>query len=427
MKKTLIGFLAVLTIILLVPLFGCQKRIKVSYGSKVVCGDCGKVIESSIKKTKVPEAQASKRKVEIEKATCRACSKKRAKRAEWSKKRKEQQKEEQFVAWLESGKKKIGTYRRPIQLSGGMEQLNAEALGNASYVAASGGEKIRVGVYSTSSSISVSGDNNFGVYDSNNRHLHLFQAGDTVTIDYLGGLYKISGPGFTDAISESIKLYSSSSSILQVTDMLNYNRFRGVIEISYSPFSDRLWAINEVGLEDYLNGIGEEPENWEGIPSGQYFEFLKAAIVTFRTYVLAVKQEGKHNQNEPFDVCSFTPCQYYGGCCQWYIGYERETHGGNLKAAVNATQGQILTYAGEPIRAPYFTGCNGRTRSWQEVWGGEGKPWAVSVPDPYCAGKSLVGHGVGMCMRGAKEMARIGLSYDQILTNYYRGTQIETR
>ncbi|MFH1430078.1 MAG: hypothetical protein ABIG71_00970, partial [Candidatus Uhrbacteria bacterium] len=35
------------------------------------------------------------------------------------------------------------------------------------------------------------------------------------------------------------------------------NIFRGILEVRYVPHTERLWAINELGLEDYLRGITE--------------------------------------------------------------------------------------------------------------------------------------------------------------------------
>ncbi|MEJ7615950.1 MAG: hypothetical protein WKF30_03000 [Pyrinomonadaceae bacterium] len=34
------------------------------------------------------------------------------------------------------------------------------------------------------------------------------------------------------------------------------------------------------------------------------------------------------------------------------------------------------------------------------------------------------GHGVGMCQVGAYGLARVGLSYDRILKNYYTGIEL---
>lgn len=202
--------------------------------------------------------------------------------------------------------------------------------------------------------------------------------------------------------------------ILDVVGMGEYNRFRGIIEVRYS--NGQLWAINEVDMQSYLKGMGEEPEWWPGgDPTGtlgQYMEFLKVSAVAFRSYAFDVMVKKNKHPGEPFDLCN-SPSS-----CQWYIGYARETHGPNLSTAVDATYGQVLNYGGQCARTPYFSECSGRTLSASEK--GWNYPWCISKTDAgLCDGHVQRGHGVGMCMDGARRRAAYNWNYDQILHYYY--------
>ncbi|MCR4256179.1 MAG: hypothetical protein NUW08_00555, partial [Candidatus Uhrbacteria bacterium] len=110
---------------------------------------------------------------------------------------------------------------------------------------------------------------------------------------------------------------------------------------------------------------------------------------------------------------------------QVYRGYGAEARSPNIVAAVEATRGQIVTYDGKLAITPYFSRSDGRTRDWTEVWGGGPYPWLVSVPVPHDVGKTLWGHGVGLSATGALQMdAKDGASYQQILSHFYRGTEL---
>lgn len=400
-RRAEVIFLLVSIVIGLFLISGCGGT-KVSYGTKVVCKSCSKVVKDNTKTKVVPTNDAYKWRVKIVKGLCKKCKKKREERA-----RRKKKEEEELLRIL--------------------AQLKAKSAGQAlPKTTLDGTTTVRVGVFSTTASIQISANGSFKICDGSGRTLGNLGKGEIVNVSYTGGRYRASCQRLSLFSATPLK-FASSGAIIQVLSLPQYNQFKGVVEVCYSPYSRVLWAVNELSLKDYLNGIGEEPEKWSGMSANAYQEFLRAAVVAIRTYTLAVKQEGKHNKREAFDVCSFTSYQHYGGCCQLYIGYIRETHGGNLKRAIEETAGQVITYNGQIIRAAYSSGCDGRTRSWQEVWGGASKPWAVSVPCPNCVGQKKAAHGVGLCMRGARSMAARGIGYKEILAYYYRGTRVEAK
>ena len=102
-----------------------------------------------------------------------------------------------------------------------------------------------------------------------------------------------------------------------------------------------------------------------------------------------------------------------------YHGLARELSGTRLREAVRDTRGCVMTYKSKSIHAVYFSRADGRTRNWHDVWGGQPKPWAMGVPDPYSVGQRLLGHGIGLPLRSANAMAAAGATAEEILSSYY--------
>ena len=70
---------------------------------------------------------------------------------------------------------------------------------------------------------------------------------------------------------------------------------------------------------------------------------------------------------------------------QVYRGAAAET--AQTNAAVAATAGQIVTYAGRPAITYFFADSGGMTEDVQNAWpGSEPQPWLRGVPDPYDTG-----------------------------------------
>jgi stage II sporulation protein D len=136
--------------------------------------------------------------------------------------------------------------------------------------------------------------------------------------------------------------------------------YRGQIQVTV--VGNKLQAVNVVGLEAYLQGVvpAEMPHTWAA-------EALKAQAVAARSYALANLKTGA------FDLYPDTRSQVYRGLA----GEAPETN-----AAVQATAGQVVLYAGRPARTYFFSTSGGRTMSAADAWGTP-IPYLVSVPDPY--------------------------------------------
>ncbi|MBI4142671.1 SpoIID/LytB domain-containing protein, partial [Candidatus Uhrbacteria bacterium] len=189
------------------------------------------------------------------------------------------------------------------------------------------------------------------------------------------------------------------------------NHFKGILEVRYVPSTERLWAINELPLEDYLRGLVETSDD---APP----EFHKAQIVAARTFALYhIARGGKYPLGQ--FVLTGTASD------QVYRGEEAGLRRPNLVRAVEETRGIVATYDGDVVVTPYYAQSDGRTRTWEQVWGGKPKAWLTSAADPVCEGKRKIGHGVGMPQRCAMELARQGWTFQAILKNYYQGIALE--
>jgi peptidoglycan hydrolase-like amidase len=119
-------------------------------------------------------------------------------------------------------------------------------------------------------------------------------------------------------------------------------------------------TVNTLGLDDYVRGVApnESPSSWPAAA-------VQAQVVAARTYarfeVVSVGGTGY------YDICDTTSCQVYDG-----EGSEAVAS----NAAVDATRGQIVTYAGAPVFAQFSSSNGGWTFD-------GGQPYLIAQPDPY--------------------------------------------
>ena len=139
-------------------------------------------------------------------------------------------------------------------------------------------------------------------------------------------------------------------------------RYRGRIVVDVP--NKKLRAINVLPLQQYLYGVvtAEMPYTW--LPAA-----LQAQAVAARSYALASRKVGA-----PFDV-------YADGRSQAYLGTSAETPSG--RQAVDVTGGEVLLYDGEVALTLFSASTGGRTQSAADAFGAPGRPYLVSVPDPY--------------------------------------------
>jgi stage II sporulation protein D len=126
--------------------------------------------------------------------------------------------------------------------------------------------------------------------------------------------------------------------------------------------------VRRVALETYVRGVvsAEMPASWPAAA-------LQAQAVASRTYALTAHAGGSR-----FDVYADTRSQMYRGAA----AYTPQTD-----AAVAATAGQVITYAGQPAISYFCVSSGGRTESVQNAFAGSApEPWLRGVLDRYDGG-----------------------------------------
>jgi stage II sporulation protein D len=140
--------------------------------------------------------------------------------------------------------------------------------------------------------------------------------------------------------------------------------YRGSIRVVLGTTG--LAAVNVLPLEDYLRGVvpSEMSSSWP-------LAALEAQAVAARGYALATAGPSTGLYDEYADTRS----QAYGGL----LAEHPETD-----AAIAATSGQVLTYAGKTAVTYFSSSSGGRTANIQEVFANaQPTPYLVAVDDPY--------------------------------------------
>ncbi|MCL2923268.1 MAG: SpoIID/LytB domain-containing protein [Trichodesmium sp. MAG_R04] len=129
------------------------------------------------------------------------------------------------------------------------------------------------------------------------------------------------------------------------------------------PHKGGITAINYVNFAEYLYSVigAEMNSNWPQ-------EALKAQAVAARSYALKKRQE---NSNNFYDLGNDQSWQVYQGI---------KTESPGTYAAVDATQGQVLTYNGQIILALFHSSSGGHTENVEDVWSNP-LPYLRAVPD----------------------------------------------
>jgi stage II sporulation protein D len=107
-------------------------------------------------------------------------------------------------------------------------------------------------------------------------------------------------------------------------------------------------------------------------PSAWPAEALKAQAVAARTYAITSRAG---SVSDGFDQYADTRSQMYRG-----VAAERPS----TDAAVTATAGEVVTYAGKPVTTFFFSTSGGHTENVENSFvGAAPKPWLKGVDDPY--------------------------------------------
>jgi SpoIID/LytB domain protein len=138
--------------------------------------------------------------------------------------------------------------------------------------------------------------------------------------------------------------------------------YRGALR-SATPAGGGRDTVNVVGFDGYLKGVLPK----EVVASTWPVETLRAQAVAARTY--AAYERGHVPAGRHYDQCDTPACQVYGGASAEYS---------RTNEAVDATAGQVLTYAGTPA----FTQFSASNGGWS-VAGSTSQPYLVAQADPF--------------------------------------------
>ncbi|MEY2985520.1 MAG: SpoIID-like protein [Cyanobacteriota bacterium] len=114
---------------------------------------------------------------------------------------------------------------------------------------------------------------------------------------------------------------------------------------------DGVTAVNLVDLEEYLYSVVGS----ESIPTWP-LEALKAQAVAARTYAI---YKASKDSSRYYDLDTTTATQVYKGLNYEYV---------STVEAVEATQGQVMTYGGKVILAAFHAASGGHTENVEDVW-----------------------------------------------------------
>jgi peptidoglycan hydrolase-like amidase len=279
-------------------------------------------------------------------------------------------------------------------------------------------QKIRVAIksYKKSDAIKITANGKFYLINKNTKRI-LYNPEKVIDIIWANtGNVKLE-PVNKDTIFEVLnyKNYNWNKTV-------NFNKFRGDLEIVYSEKSKKVFLINELPFEKYLYGIGEALDSDEP-------EYQKAFAISARSYAMFhLKNGGKYGKDEVYNLNN-TPSD------QVYQGYNWETYAPRLVAAVKATEGIVMEYNGKIARSVYSSDSGGTTKNACKFWRGvfcssDYGYLSGGIKDPAGTVRRSAeiikkSHGVGMSATGARKLARLGKNYEQILKYYYKGIMLE--
>lgn len=226
----------------------------------------------------------------------------------------------------------------------------------------SAGAPIRVLLSSAAPSASVAASGRWMIADADGRSIDDGPDGGSWSITVRGGRLRIA-----DTRDGSAR-WGSGAIAVRATDLssrvvVNGRSYRGEMVVLAS--GNDVVVVNRLPIEEYLRGV-VPLEIGERQPAER--AAVEAQAIAARSYAythLAPQQR--------FDVRATVDDQVYGGASA-----ERPV----ADAAVLATAGQVLRYAGRIADTPYHSTCGGTTAETGEVWTGEsGAPYLRRVDD----------------------------------------------
>lgn len=172
--------------------------------------------------------------------------------------------------------------------------------------------------------------------------------------------------GEANLYARSLRLAPSSGGTWTLTLPSESKRtYTGQLSLRPADSTSGLLLVNRVPLQDYVASVIAAEYGLDDRAG------IRAMAVVARTYALF---STKHFDGD-YDHVDGTASQVYRGEAVITDAARR---------AARETQGQILTYDGEPIQAVYFSSSGGHTANNEDVWtDGPALPYLRGKEDPY--------------------------------------------
>ncbi len=228
-----------------------------------------------------------------------------------------------------------------------------------------GGRALRVALFTSPKSIVIGGTGEWRLYDS---------GGDaTLARGLRGEPWEIRRDGArmravrADGVPTTARPGPFIARPIDAGALLSVNGhvYRG--EITLVPTDTGVLVINRLPIESYLRGV-VPLEIGKRVPGER--AAVEAQAVAARSYAYAHLTD---HSGAMFDLTGGVLDQVYGGV---------DAESPITDAAIDATRGLVLRFAGRVISAPYSSSCGGMTAAATEVWRGTGDyPYLTPVSD----------------------------------------------
>jgi stage II sporulation protein D len=207
------------------------------------------------------------------------------------------------------------------------------------------------------------------LYDARNAVLVRARAGDAWTVERRGRQVRATSPGggSTPWIEGPLTVRAERDDAFV---LFAQRRYRGAIRVV--PTDSTLVVVNVLAVEPYLRGVVPLEIGGPRAPNEQAAVEAQAIAARSYTFVRLAAVEGSASRNAAYDMLAGVSDQVYGGA-----DAERPFS----DQAVAATAGQVITYGGRVVSAPYHSACGGETASPDEVWRAGPEPYLRRVSD----------------------------------------------
>ncbi|MBM7839549.1 stage II sporulation protein D [Alkalihalobacillus xiaoxiensis] len=181
-------------------------------------------------------------------------------------------------------------------------------------------------------------------------------------------------------------------------------------KMEIAVFRSKAETVEVVPLKEYVIGVvaSEMPTDYE-------LEALKAQSLAAQTYVLSQQLKEKGDRNVPQDalVTDTVLHQVYQSKEEleekWGDSFPERYS--KVEEAVEATEGQVITYKDQPITAAFFSTSNGFTENSEDYWAHE-IPYLKSVKSPWDTGSPRYSKEVSMPISEFEATLGVTLSGD---------------